>query len=106
VPARRDLLTGAALRGEPLGRTVRALAEWLERYGVAELTVAIGEALGRGVLHPNAVHLALERRRQAQAAPPPLAVCLPNHVKRRDIPVRPHGLDGDDCLMENADDPA
>jgi hypothetical protein len=99
-------MTGAALRGEPLGRTVRALAEWLERYGVAELTVAIDEALGRGVPHPNAVLLALERRRQAQAAPPPLAVCLPNHVKRRDIPVRPHCLDGYDCLMENADDHA
>jgi transposase len=106
VPASRDLLTGAALRGEPLGRTVRALAEWLERYGVAELTVAIDEALGRGVPHPNAVHLALERRRQAQAAPPPLAVCLPDHVKRRDIPVRPHCLDGYDRLMENADDHA
>lgn len=106
VPASRALLTGAVERGEPLGRTVRALAELLERYGVAELTVAIDEALGRGVPHPNAVRMALERRRQAQAAPPPLAVCLPEHVKRRDIPVRPHRLDDYDSLMENADDHA
>lgn len=106
VPASRALLTGAVERGEPLGRTVRALAELLERYGVAELTVAIDEALGRGVPHPNAVRLALERRRQAQAAPPPLAVCLPDHVKRRDMPVRPHRLDDYDTLMENADDRA
>lgn len=46
---------------------VQALAELLERYSVEEVTVAIDEALGRGVPHPNAVRLALERRRQAQA---------------------------------------
>lgn len=106
VPASQALLTGAVERGEPLGRTVRALAELLERYGVAELTVAIDEALARGVPHPNAVRLALEQRRQAQAEPPPLAVCLPDHVKRRDVPVRPHRLDDYDTLMENADEHA
>jgi hypothetical protein len=58
------------------------------------------------VQHPNAVRLALERRRQAQAEPPPLAVCLPDHVKRRDVPVRPHRLDDYDTLMENADEHA
>lgn len=101
VPASRHLLTQAAERGEPLGRTVRALTELLERYGVAELTVAIADALARGVPHPNAVRLALERRRQAKAEPPPLAVSLPDHVKRRDAPVRPHRLDDYDRLMEN-----
>ncbi|MGB4854862.1 MAG: IS21 family transposase, partial [Candidatus Dechloromonas phosphoritropha] len=34
VPASRELLTQAAERGESLGRTVRALADLLERYGV------------------------------------------------------------------------
>lgn len=106
IPASRALLTGAVERGEPLGRTVRALAELLERYGVAELKVAIDEALARDVPHPNAVRLALERRRQAVDAPPPLAVCLPDHVKRRDVPVRPHCLDDYDTLMENADERA
>jgi len=106
VPASRDLLTGAVERGEPLGRTVRALAELLERYGVAELTLAVDEALAREVPHPNAVRLALEQRRQAQTEPPPLAVCLPDHVKRRDVPVRPHRLDDYDILMENANEPA
>ena len=106
IPASRALLTGAVERGEPLGRTVRALAELLERYGVAELKVAIDEALARDVPHPNAVRLALERRRQALAAPPPLAVALPEHVKQRDIPVQPHGLAGYDALMENCNDHA
>jgi len=104
VPASRDLLTQAVERGEPLGRTVRALTELLECYGVAELTAAISDALGRGVPHPNAVRLALERRRQAQAEPPPLAVRLPDHVKRRDVPVRPHNLNDYDQLMETLHD--
>jgi hypothetical protein len=106
IPASRALLAGAVERGEPLARTVRALAELLERYGVAELKVAIEEALARDVPHPNAVRLALERRRQAVDAPPPLAVCLPAHVKRRDIPVQQHGLAGYDTLMENSNDHA
>ena len=47
---------------------------------------------------------ALEKRRTALAEPPPLAINLPEHVKRRDVPVRPHRLDGYDQLMENSDD--
>jgi len=104
VPASRELLAQAAERGEPLGRTVRALTDLLERYGGAEMEFAIAEALARGVPHPNAVSLALERRRHAQAIPPPLAVSLPEHVKRRDVPVRPHRLDDYDQLMENLHD--
>jgi transposase len=104
VPTSRELLTQAVERGEPLGRTVRALTELLEAYGVAELTAAIADALGRGVPHPNAVRLALEKRRQAKAAPPPLAVPLPEHVKRRDVPVRPHKLDDYDQLMGGSPD--
>jgi hypothetical protein len=104
VPMSQALLEQAAERGEPLGRTVRALTEFLEAYGVAELTIAIAEALARGVPHPNAVRRALERRRQAKAAPPSLAVKLPEHVKRKDVPVRPHGLEAYDQLMESADD--
>ena len=41
---------------------------------------------------------------QAQAEPPPLAVPLPEHVRRRDVPVRPHALDDYDHLMENDHD--
>jgi hypothetical protein len=76
----------------------------LETYGVVELTIAIGDALARGVPHPNAVRVTLERRRQARDKPPPIAVPLPEHVKRRDVPVRPHALDGYDTLMENDND--
>ena len=105
VPACRELLTQAVERGEPLGRTVRTLSDLLDRYGLTEFEAAIAHAMGRGVPHPNAVRLALEQRRQANAEPPPLAVTLPDHVKRRDVHVRPHRLDDYDPLMEiNSDD--
>jgi transposase len=104
VPASRDLLAQAVERGEPLGRTVRTLTELLETYGVTELDAAIADALARGVPHPNAVRRAAERRRQAKAEPPPLPVPLPEHVKRRDAPVRPHNLDDYDTLMEHDHD--
>ena len=104
VPQSRELLRQAAERGEPLGRIARTLLDLLDRYGAAELEAAVGDALAREVPHPNAVRLALERRRQEQQAPPPLGVALPDSVKRRDVPVRPHPLAGYDQLTEANDD--
>ena len=46
--------------------------------------------------------LAMPRVAFAQDEPPPLTITLPEHVKRRNIPVRPHDLDGYDQLTENA----
>jgi transposase len=106
VPQSRELLRQAAQRGEPLGRLTRSLLELLDRYGVTELAAAITDALAREVPHPNAVRLALERRRQAQDVPPPIGIALPDHVKRRDVPVRPHALAGYDQLTEVHDDDA
>jgi len=104
IPQSRELLRQAAERGEPLGRTTRTLLDLLDRYGVAELEVAIRDALAREVPHPNAVRLALERRRQEQGSPPPVGVTLPDHLKRRDVTVRPHPLAGYDQLTETNDD--
>ncbi len=104
IPASRALLTQATERGEPLGRTVRALLELLNAYGTAELSAAVADASARGVPHPSAVRLALERRRRISDEPPPLAVALPEHIQRRDVPVRPHALDDYDRLMENDHD--
>ena len=104
IPQSRELLRQAADRGEPLGRITRTLLDLLDRYGVAELEAAIGDALARGVAHPNAVRLALERQRQQQDYPPPIGVTLPDHLKRRDVTVRPHPLAGYDQLMEASDD--
>jgi transposase len=88
VPQSRDLLIQAADRGEPLGRITAALVDLLDRYGATELQAAIQEALQRGVPHPNAVRLALERRREARELPPPVEITLPSHVQDRDTPVQ------------------
>ena len=54
---------------------------------------------------PDALErLALERRRTARGSPPPVALVLPEHVRRMDTPVRPHRLDSYDQLSKGAND--
>jgi hypothetical protein len=65
----------------------------LDQYGAGELTLAVEEALDKAVPHPNAVRQALQRRREAQQKPPPVAVALPDDKRVKDLTVRPHGLD-------------
>jgi len=72
--------------------------------GLAELQVAIGEALDRDVPHPNAVRLSLERRRERRGDVPPVGVDLPATVQARDAPVRPHALETYDQLKDVADE--
>lgn len=104
APASRELLIRAAERGENLGTITAALLRLLDRYGGVELEAAIRDAIGRGVPHPNAVRLALERQREQRHAPPPVAVCLPEHVKDRDSAVQPHRLDTYDQLTGENDE--
>jgi hypothetical protein len=104
APASQDLLMGAAARGDNLGSITAALLRLLDRYGAAELEAAIGEALARGVPHPNAVRLALEQRREQRQDGPPIAVDLPAHVKSRDAHVTPHRLEAYDQLKEQTDE--
>ncbi|MDE0855167.1 MAG: ATP-binding protein [Nevskia sp.] len=93
VPASAALLVRAAERGGNLGSITAALGRLLQRYGAAELQAAITEALAQGVPHPNAVHLALERRRERRHQPPPVAITLPAHAQARNVPIQPHRLD-------------
>jgi transposase len=92
APASAELLHRAGARGENLGSITAALMRLLERWGAAALQAAITEALARDVAHPNAVRLALERARAASGEPPPVALVLPEHVAKRDAPVRTHDL--------------
>ena len=92
APASATLLERAGARGDNLGSITAALMRLLERWGAAALQAAITEALDGGVPHPNAVRLALERAREAAGEPPPIALVLPEHVARRDAPVRSHDL--------------
>jgi transposase len=104
APASRDLLTQAAMRGHNLGSITAALLRLLDHYGAAELQTAIAEALQRGVPHPNAVRLSLERRREQRHQPPPLPVALPADERVRNLVVRPHPLEDYDPLQESTDD--
>lgn len=100
IPQSRELLVLAAERGEPLGRISTTLLSLLDRYGVTELQAAVQEALKRGVPHPNAVRLALERRREQRNEPPPVDLLLPSHVQSRDTVIQPHDLETYDHITE------
>lgn len=100
IPQSRELLALAAERGEPLGRISTTLLSLLDRYGVTELQAAVQEALQRGVPHPNAVRLALERRREERNEPPPVDLLLPSHVQSRDTVILPHDLETYDQITE------
>ncbi|SAL86392.1 hypothetical protein AWB74_07682 [Caballeronia arvi] len=77
-----------------LGNITAQLLRLLDRYGAAELQAAIEETLASGAApHQNPVRLALERRRAARGAPPPIAIKLPEHVRDKDKRVTPHRLD-------------
>ena len=92
APASTAVLQMAAQRGHNLGSITAALLRLLDQYGAAALQAAILEAIGRDVPHPNAVRLALERARERTGRPPALALALPEHVARRDAPMRTPSL--------------
>ena len=94
-----ELLTRVAERGENLGSITAALLRLLDHYGAAELEAGIAEALARDVPHPNAVRLALQRRREQREQPPPLPIALPADKRVRDLVVSPHKLDDYDQLQ-------
>ncbi len=99
APNSRALLTQAAERGDNLGSITATLLRLLDRYGALELEAAIAEALARGVPHPNAVRLSLQRRREQREQDPPLAVTLPENERVRNLVVRPHDLNDYDQLQ-------
>jgi len=98
----RRLSRGRSWRPDHLGTITAALLRLLERYGTTELAAAIDDALARGVPHPKAVRLALERRREARVTPaqPSLGLPLPPAVTARDRPIRPHALTDYDRLSQ------
>ena len=104
APGSERLLADAAMRGDNIGAIVAALLRLLDAYGAAELEAAIGEALKRGVPHPNAVRQSLTRRREQRDKPPPIPVDLPSDPRVRDITVRDHDLTGYDGLAGEAEE--
>ena len=91
-PQIRELLDPLAARAATTwARSPRRCSACSAQYGVDELHAAVVEALDRDVPHPNAVRLALERRREERGLPPASVVPLPEHLQRRDVIVSaPH----------------
>jgi len=104
VPAINELLVQAAARGHNLGSITVSLQRLHQHYPLVELAAAVDEALARNVPHPNAVRLALERRRVEREQPPAAVVTLPEHLQRRDVIVTPHALDTYDLLTQRPQD--
>jgi transposase len=104
APASKELLVRAAARGSNLGSITLGLLRLLDRFGATELQAAIEDALVHGAPHPHSVRIALERRREARQAPPPVAIDLPDHVRAKDTFVQPHRLDTYDTLTEYRND--
>ena len=92
APASTALLQMAATRGYSLSGITAELLRLLDQYGAPALQLAMLEAITRDVPHPNAGRLALERQREQAARPPALALALPEHVRRRDAPMRMQSL--------------
>ena len=105
APASTELLQMAALRGYGLAGITAALLRLLDQYGAPALQDALLEAIERDVPHPNAVRLALERERERAGRPPALALALPEHVARRDAPMRTPSLAAYDRRYDQPKDP-
>jgi len=104
APASTALLQLAAARGYSLRGITAELLRLLDQYGAPALQAAMLEAVQRDVPHPNAVRLVLERRREQAARPPVLALALPEHVTRRDAPMRMQSLAAYDRRYDRAKD--
>ena len=101
APACTELMQMAAQHGHNLGSITAALLRLLDQYGAQSLQAAVLDAIERKVPHPNAVRLALERARERTGRPPALALALPEHVAKRDAPMRTHSLASYDRRYDN-----
>lgn len=106
-PSSSKLLKQAITKGYSIRSIVKQLLLLLDGYGATELEAAISEALLKGVPHPNAVRLNLERRRENRDQPPLINLDLPDDKRIRDQVVTPHSLKTYDqlqSLMEEQSD--
>ncbi len=100
IDCARDFLDAAALRGYTLGSTTNQLMSLLDDYGASVLEEAMKDALGRGVPHPNAVRLSLQRRQDERQQLPSIAVSLSNDKRVNELVVKPHKLSDYDVLNQ------
>jgi len=106
VAASRPFFEHIARRGANLGATTSALLRLLDRYGAADLSAAITEAMAADRVHLGAVRQLLDQRQRARGKPPPIAAPVTGDPRVRDIVVRPHRLDTYDAINEEDDEDA
>ena len=104
VPNVSELLEAVALRGGNLGNVTSRLLKYVDEYGAAAVERSILEALGRGTPHPSALRFLLERDRQAQGRPVPIAIPLSEDSRVQGLSVRPHSLASYDPTEEEGAD--
>lgn len=96
----RDFLDAAALRGYSLGSTTNQLLSLLDDYGACELDETMKDALARGVPHPNAVRLGLQRRQDERHQPPLVVLPVSDDKRVNELIVKPHKLSDYDVLNQ------
>ncbi|WP_454783622.1 IS21 family transposase [Legionella sp. WA2022007384] len=100
VDCARSFLDAAALHGYPLGSTTNQLLSLLDDYGASELDEAMADALGRGVPHPNAVRLSLQRRQEERHQPPRIVLQVSDNKHINELIVKPHKLSDYEVLNQ------
>jgi transposase len=91
VPAIDALYERWVDAGRNLGSMTARTLRLLDLYGAELLASAVEEVISRGLHDPGALAALCEQRRCARAAPVPLDVPLPSHVRDRDVV--PHDLE-------------
>ena len=100
IDCARAFLDAAAMRGYSLSSTTNQLLSLLDDYGASELDEAMKDALTRGVPHPNAVRLSLQRRQDERHQPPPVVLPLSDDKRVNELIVKPHKLSDYDVLNQ------
>lgn len=102
IPASEEFLQKAAERGYNLKMLTRHLLEFLDDYGVTELSQAIDESLSAGTYHENNIRLHLEHLREKKQ--PCIPLSLPHDERVREMTIKPHNLHAYDELQNQPED--
>jgi len=92
IDCAQDFLNAAALHGYPLSSTSGQLLRLLDDYGASVLSEAMADALARGVPHPNAVRLSVQRSLDERKQPPAITQPLSLNPRVNELVVKPHQL--------------
>jgi hypothetical protein len=97
----RDFLNAAAVHGYPLRSTTSQLIVLLDDYGASLLNEAMLDALNRGVPHPNAVRLSLQRLLDERQQLPAVSQVLSLDKRVNELVVKPHSLSDYEMLNQS-----